>query len=145
MGWTEHWVKVPKYASKYDNLASNSLLNLRGQKLSCPCYHARHLQQIHWSKLLCGMYGFTVSQRFVENIILRFLFLKENFGLVLQRSLQYYKKWSLSTYSISMYKLHYIKLLDMIWFGATQVNNGFWQYLDQSSIIISSMYCKSEL
>ena len=21
------------------------------------CYHPRHLQQIHWSKLLCGMYG----------------------------------------------------------------------------------------
>ena len=38
-------------------LASNSLNNLRGQKWSCPCYHARHLQQIHWSKLLCGMYG----------------------------------------------------------------------------------------
>ena len=42
-------------------LASNSLHNLRGQKWSCPCYHARHLQQIHWSKLLCGMYGFTAK------------------------------------------------------------------------------------
>ena len=28
----------------------------------------------------------------------------------------------------------------MILFGATQVNNGFWQYLDQSSIIISYIY-----
>ena len=42
-------------------LTSNSLHNLRGQKWSCPCYHARHLQQIHWSKLLCGMYGFTAK------------------------------------------------------------------------------------
>ena len=42
-------------------LASNSLHNLRGQKWSCPCYHARHLQQIQWSKLLCGMYGFTAK------------------------------------------------------------------------------------
>ena len=42
-------------------LASNSLHNLRGQKWSCPCYHARHLQQIHWSKLLCGMYGLTAK------------------------------------------------------------------------------------
>ena len=25
------------------------------------CYHARHLQQIYWSKLLCGMYGFTAK------------------------------------------------------------------------------------
>ena len=24
-------------------------------------YHARHLHQIHWSKLLCGMYGFTAK------------------------------------------------------------------------------------
>ena len=45
-GWTECWVKVPKCASRYDN----SLCNLRGQKWTCPCYHARHLQQIHWQK-----------------------------------------------------------------------------------------------
>ena len=38
-------------------LASNSLQNLGGQKLSCTCYHARHLQQIHWNKLLFWMYG----------------------------------------------------------------------------------------
>ena len=42
-------------------LASNRLHNLRGQKWSCPCYHAKHLQQIHWSKLLCGMYGLTAK------------------------------------------------------------------------------------
>ena len=46
-------------------LASNSLHNLRGLKLSCPCYHARHLQQIHVSEVhegkgpyecyLCGL------------------------------------------------------------------------------------------
>ena len=42
-------------------VASNSLQNIRGQKWSCPCYLARHLQQIHWSKLLCGMYGLTAK------------------------------------------------------------------------------------
>ena len=42
-------------------MASNSLHNMGGQKLSCPCYHARHLQQIHWTKLFCGMYGFTAK------------------------------------------------------------------------------------
>ena len=42
-------------------LASISLHNLRGQKWSCPCYHARHLRQIHWSKLLSGMYGLTAK------------------------------------------------------------------------------------
>ena len=42
-------------------LASYSLHNHRGQKWSCPCYHARHLQQIHWSKPLCGMYGLTAK------------------------------------------------------------------------------------
>ena len=26
-----------------------------------PSYHTRYLQQIHWSKLLCGMYGFTAK------------------------------------------------------------------------------------
>ena len=31
-------------------LASNSLHDLRGQKWLCPCYHRRHLQQIHWNK-----------------------------------------------------------------------------------------------
>ena len=35
------------------SLASNSLHNLGCQKWSCPCYHGRHLQQIHWNKLLC--------------------------------------------------------------------------------------------
>ena len=25
------------------------------------CYHASHLQQIHWSKLLCGMFGLTAK------------------------------------------------------------------------------------
>ena len=39
-------------------LASNSLHNLRGQKWSCPYYHARHLLQIHW--IFCE--GFMVSQ-----------------------------------------------------------------------------------
>ena len=42
-------------------LASNSFHNLRGQKQLCPCYHARNLQEIHWNKLLCGMYGFTAK------------------------------------------------------------------------------------
>ena len=37
--------------------ASSSLHNLGGQKWPCPCYHARHLHQSHWSKLLCGIYG----------------------------------------------------------------------------------------
>ena len=41
-------------------LASNSLHNLRGQKWSCPCYHARHLQQIHRNKNFCRMYGLGV-------------------------------------------------------------------------------------
>ena len=40
---------------------SNSLHNLGGQKQLCLCYHARHLQKIHWSKLLCGIYGFTAK------------------------------------------------------------------------------------
>ena len=57
-------------------LASNSLHNL-GQKWSCPCYHARHLQQIHWSKLLCGMYGFmaksSVSRLNICQILMRLL------------------------------------------------------------------------
>ena len=47
-------------------LASNSRHNLRDQKWSCPCYHARHLQQIHWSELLCRMYGLTAKSTFVK-------------------------------------------------------------------------------
>ena len=39
----------------------NSLHNLRGQNWLCLCYQSRYLQQIHWSKLLCGMYGFTAK------------------------------------------------------------------------------------
>ena len=39
---------------------SNSLKNLRGQKGSCPCYHKRHLQQIHWNQIFCRMYGLSV-------------------------------------------------------------------------------------
>ena len=46
---------------RYMFLASKSLHNLRGQKWSCLCYHARHLQQIHLNKLFCGMYGFTAK------------------------------------------------------------------------------------
>ena len=61
-GCTEHWVKVPKCAPRYEVLAvRDSLHNLGGQKWSFPCYHARHFQQIHWNKLLCGMYGFTAK------------------------------------------------------------------------------------
>ena len=41
-------------------LASNSLHNLGGQKWSCPCYQTRHLQQIHWNKIFCRMYGLGV-------------------------------------------------------------------------------------
>ena len=41
-------------------LASNSLHNLGGQKWSCPCYHARHLQQIHRNKIFCRIYGLGV-------------------------------------------------------------------------------------
>ena len=41
-------------------MASNSLYNLRGQKLSCPCYHSRHLQKIHKNKMFCRMYGLGV-------------------------------------------------------------------------------------
>ena len=40
------------------------------------CYHARHLQQIHWSKLLCGMYGFTakssISRLNICQILMRY-------------------------------------------------------------------------
>ena len=39
--------------------ASNSLNNLKDQKWSCPCYHARHLKQIHWINFCVG---FMVSQ-----------------------------------------------------------------------------------
>ena len=34
-------------------LASITLHNLRGKKLSCPCYHVRHLQQIDWNQVFC--------------------------------------------------------------------------------------------
>ena len=36
-------------------LASNSLHNLGGKKRSCPCYHARHLKQIHWNQIFSRM------------------------------------------------------------------------------------------
>ena len=42
-------------------LTSDSLHNLKGQKWSYPCYHPRHLQQIHCNELLCQMYGFTAK------------------------------------------------------------------------------------
>ena len=61
-------------------LASNSLQNLRGQKWPCPCYHARHLQQFHWSKLLCGMYSFTAKSSIallnICQILMRLMFLQ---------------------------------------------------------------------
>ena len=41
-------------------LASNSLHNLGSQNLSCPCYHPKNFEQIHWSKLFCKMYGLPV-------------------------------------------------------------------------------------
>ena len=41
------------------------------------CYHARHLQQIHWSKLLCGMFGLTVKSSIaglnICQILMRFV------------------------------------------------------------------------
>jgi hypothetical protein len=41
------------------------------------CYHARHLLQIHWSKLLCGMYGFmaksSVSRLNICRILMRYV------------------------------------------------------------------------
>ena len=52
---------MPWCALRLVFLASNSFHNLRGQKLLCLCYHARHLQQIHRSKLLFGVYGFTAN------------------------------------------------------------------------------------
>ena len=48
-GWTESWVKVPMCVQRYDIFGSSSLHNLGGKKLSCPCYHTRHFQQIHWN------------------------------------------------------------------------------------------------
>ena len=48
---------MPFLASEGFFLASDSLLDLRGQKLQCLCYHTTHLQQIDSSKVLCGMYG----------------------------------------------------------------------------------------
>ena len=61
VGWAEGWVKVPWCALRFVFLASNSLHNLRGQMLLCQCYPTRHLQQIHWSTLLCGMCGFPAN------------------------------------------------------------------------------------
>ena len=71
-----------------------SLHILRGQKWSLLSYHARHFQQIHWSKLLCGMYGFTAKSSvatFNYNIdkILE-LHIEEEFGIDWQKFI-----WSL--------------------------------------------------
>ena len=42
-------------------------------------FHTRHLQQIHWSKLLCWMYGFTAKSSIsildICKILMRFSFL----------------------------------------------------------------------
>ena len=38
-------------------LASNSLHNHGGQKLSCPSYNTKNFEQIHCNKLFCGMFG----------------------------------------------------------------------------------------
>ena len=57
-------------------LASNNLHNLRGQKWSWPCYHARHLQQIHWNKFLCRMYGFMAKSFIARLNIVRLLIRK---------------------------------------------------------------------
>ena len=77
MGGAKRWVKVPWCELRLMFLASNSLLNLRGQNYLCLCYHARHLQQIHWSKLLCGIYGFmaksSVSRLNILRLLIRFL------------------------------------------------------------------------
>ena len=39
-------------------------------------FHARHLQQIHWSKLVCGMYGLTakssIARLNIYQILMRF-------------------------------------------------------------------------
>ena len=59
-------------------LASNCLHNLWGQKWLFLCHHAIHLQQIHWSKLLCGMHGFTpkssISRLNILRLLIRFTF-----------------------------------------------------------------------
>jgi hypothetical protein len=46
------------------------------------CYLARYLQHIHWSKLLCGMYGLTakssVSRLNICQILMRFTNIKKH-------------------------------------------------------------------
>ena len=41
-------------------MASNSLHNLGGQKLPCPCYNTKNFEQIHWYLIFYRMYGLAV-------------------------------------------------------------------------------------
>ena len=70
-------------------LASNSLHNPRGQKWSCPCYHARHLQQIHRNKFFYNLsivllvHSWWSNRRNHGKTIYPTDFLRDNMGMII--------------------------------------------------------------
>ena len=89
--------------------ASNSLHNLGGQKWSCPCYHARHLQQIHCVGCMVSqpnrLFQRLTTMSLIDKIIfflqwlkLKILLLCMNYPVTLCLQIKLEIKWSFRTY-----------------------------------------------
>ena len=52
------WGQNPNLKKKYGLIL---LFEVGGWMFLSPCYHAQHLQQIHWIQIFCKMYGLAVN------------------------------------------------------------------------------------